>query len=231
MVNFQLISPKWLFLGIKMTYFHKIQNKLKNLTRFHLDYTGERVVPTEMSGDTRTWIRHLSRYVFAINYVINKKVLDVACGTGYGSALLSTVAKQVTGVDKNKETLKWAEKNNKFYCSVKFTTQDLEKENISATYDTIVCFETIEHLSNPGNFLRMLKKATKKNGQIVFSVPLNDPPNKFHKHRFNLETITSLVKKNLGSNLEWFSQFDQNILRGRDKKALFAIGIWVNNEK
>ena len=61
-----------------------------------LIFTGERYQP-EIGGDVQ--LEHLHRYAFAKSLVHNKTVLDIACGEGYGSALLSETAKYVTGVD------------------------------------------------------------------------------------------------------------------------------------
>ncbi len=45
------------------------------------------------------WGEHTARYVFALPFVKNKRVLDIACGTGYGLGFLKNTAKSVTGVD------------------------------------------------------------------------------------------------------------------------------------
>ena len=45
------------------------------------------------------WGEHVARYVFALQFVENKRVLDIACGTGYGLATLKKTAASVTGVD------------------------------------------------------------------------------------------------------------------------------------
>ena len=45
------------------------------------------------------WGEHAARYIFALRFVEKKRVLDIACGTGYGIAILKSTAKHVTGVD------------------------------------------------------------------------------------------------------------------------------------
>ena len=61
-----------------------------------LPFTGERFVPG-VQGEI--WIEHWHRYHFARRFIAGKRVLDVACGEGYGAALLAREAAQVTGVD------------------------------------------------------------------------------------------------------------------------------------
>ena len=54
---------------------------------------------------------HLSRYRFAKSYCAGKRVLDAACGTGYGSAVLAEAADEVHGIDKCGEAVAYAGKN------------------------------------------------------------------------------------------------------------------------
>src|SRR5947207_13730271 len=67
-----------------------------------MDFTGERYVP-EIEGQIR--YEHLHRYALCIQLVAGKTVLDIPSGEGYGSALLATVAKSLTGVDIDTPTL------------------------------------------------------------------------------------------------------------------------------
>ena len=67
-----------------------------------LEFTGERFTP-ECVREIRH--EHLHRYVFARALCGGARVLDAACGEGYGSALLAGAAKQVTGVDLDKATV------------------------------------------------------------------------------------------------------------------------------
>ena len=70
-----------------------------------MDFTGERYVP-EIEGQIR--YEHLHRYALCLQLVAGKTVLDIASGEGYGSALLASVAKSVTGVDIDAQTVEHA---------------------------------------------------------------------------------------------------------------------------
>ena len=61
----------------------------------HLTFTGERFVPG-IEGEIV--YEHVHRYAFARRYAAGRRVLDVACGEGYGSAILAETAASVTGV-------------------------------------------------------------------------------------------------------------------------------------
>ena len=72
------------------------------------EYTGERFLPKDCKGEME--IEHYQRYRFAAAFVEGKKVLDAACGEGYGSSILSEKAKEVTGLDISAETVENANK-------------------------------------------------------------------------------------------------------------------------
>jgi SAM-dependent methyltransferase len=67
-----------------------------------LPWTGERYVP-EVEGELE--LEHLHRYAIARDLAYGKEVLDIACGEGYGSELLASVARNVTGIDISEETI------------------------------------------------------------------------------------------------------------------------------
>lgn len=200
--------------------------KINDKLLFHLDYTGERVVPSEMDNDVPTLTQHLSRYVFALKYCANKHVLDIACGTGYGMSMISFIAKSICGIDIDSPTLIWANRNNKFFCPTKFIKKDVDIDTINGKFDTIICFETIEHLRNPIKSITKILKLLNKKGVLIFSIPLNDSPNKFHKHHFDWNKVK---KMKLKIRIKWYCQIDNNIIEGQNKNAKFAIGI-INNE-
>lgn len=68
-------------------------------------FTGERYVP-DVGGAIRA--EHLHRYWLAVDLVRGRDVLDVACGEGYGSFLLSQAARSVTGADVSAEVIEHA---------------------------------------------------------------------------------------------------------------------------
>ena len=70
-----------------------------------LEFTGERFTPECVR---EIWYEHFHRYVFARERVGGLNVLDAACGEGYGSALLATVAASVTGVDVSPQAIEHA---------------------------------------------------------------------------------------------------------------------------
>jgi len=202
---------------------------MKEKKKINLNYTGIRVVPNKMHTDVVNWMLHLQRYIFALRYCVSKKVLDVACGSGYGTSLISSVAKKIEGIDFDKKTIEWAKLNNHFYCPVKFKISDIEKEKIRGNFDSIVSFETIEHLNNPELFLKNIKESLNNYGCLIFSIPINEPLNKYHKKNYNWRSVEDLIKNVFNSHIEWYSQTLDGIFKGKQKNAFFVIGIAYKN--
>lgn len=156
----------------------------------------ERVTPgvTDV-GNVR---RHIARYNLALALCSGKSVLDMACGTGYGTKLISYVAKEVVGVDVSQEAIDTAnlEFNNQnayYYC---YDVIGWCKDWREPHYNTVVCFETLEHLDGADLFVfdTQIKKMVKKGGKIIYSVPLDEEKgwNPHHKQIFNLEQARNI---------------------------------------
>ena len=127
--------------------------------------------------------KHVERYEFARRFCEGKEVLDAACGCGYGSYLLSAVARAVTGVDVSEEAIEHAREhwaNEK----VIFKTHDLETDLATlGTFDTVVSLETIEHLTCPPQVvLRRFHQSLRSGGHLVLSHPENEShPGNLHQ--------------------------------------------------
>ena len=73
-----------------------------------MKFTGERVV--EGLTPRRIWLDHIERYKFSNQYVDGKIVLDISCGTGYGSKILYEAgAYKVIGIDISNEAINFAQ--------------------------------------------------------------------------------------------------------------------------
>lgn len=165
-----------------------------------LKFTGERLIP-KLNQNTAFYYEHLNRYLFANQLSTNKTVLDCACGTGYGSYIMSKFgkAKHVIGIDISPESVKYAQNN--------YQTKNVifQKDNILSlstiknnSIDLITCFETIEHIKKPDLALKQFDRILKSNGILVISTPNKDnylENNKFHLHELNLSQFTKYLHK------------------------------------
>ena len=116
------------------------------------------------------WGEHAARYIFAVPFVEDKSVLDIACGTGYGIAILKNKAKHVTGVDVDDEAAKEAtvECGNK---AAVLLANGLGLPFDDDSFDVITSFETLEHLHERGKFLAELNRVLKPAGRMILSTP------------------------------------------------------------
>jgi 2-polyprenyl-3-methyl-5-hydroxy-6-metoxy-1,4-benzoquinol methylase len=119
-------------------------------------------------------LSHLNRYEFASNYLPeNISCADLACGTGYGSVLLSKKNRYVLGIDINSTVIR--EISNRYILnnSVKFECSDLLKIAYKNKFDCIISFETLEHFSERDiiQLLNIFFKSLKKKGILLISVP------------------------------------------------------------
>ena len=137
-------------------------------------------------------VEHLGRYFLASDILKNySNVLDVACADGYGTKILSQNVVNVIGVDRNKKYLNVAQKKYNSN-NIEYKCIDLDSDSINGSYDGIVCFETLEHLKYPDNFLKNLYDILDENGIIIMSIPnskyeiIENGQNKdsFHLHVF-----------------------------------------------
>ena len=165
--------------------------------------TGERYLPEVNATDLTDAYEHWHRYLFATRFVAGKTVLDVACGEGYGSALLAHSAAAVVGVDIDPEAVahaqrKYARPNLTFACGAAEAIP-LAGEHL---FDVIVSFETVEHLTAEmqQRYARELKRLLKPAGQLLISTPnrliyteRNQHRNPFHFHEFSTEEFAAFL--------------------------------------
>jgi ubiquinone/menaquinone biosynthesis C-methylase UbiE len=133
-----------------------------------LEFTGERFT-TLVDGEVRH--EHFHRYFFSLQFCAGKRVLDVACGEGYGAALLGSVAAQVIGLDRSIETIRHASLN---YSDARRLFQVGRAQDLpiaSASIDVVVSFETLEHLEEHDKFLAEIKRVLRSDGVLVMSTP------------------------------------------------------------
>lgn len=162
-----------------------------------LDYTGERMVPEAAEGST-FW-EHVERYRFAIPYARGRRVLDIACGEGYGTAALAASgASSIIGVDISPETC--AHARDKYRIDARAGSAGAIPLP-DACVDVVVSFETIEHLERPDDFLKECHRVLVPSGRLIVSTPnrpvyhLRSPSNAFHHHEMTLDEFQDALSQ------------------------------------
>lgn len=167
------------------------------MTKDTLQNTGERMIPAFSKGGLE-YGEHIVRYAGAVPLVKGKVVLDIASGSGYGTAMLAVEAKKVYGVDYDTEAINYAKKTfskpNTTFIRGSATAIPFSE----STFDVIVSFETLEHIEDYQKFIQEIKRVLKDDGLFILSTP-NDKEfpegAHFHIHEFERKELESLLKK------------------------------------
>ena len=132
-----------------------------------LALTGERTLP-DVPEENYWFRRHLVVYEWIRARVGGLRVVDMACGEGYGSAVLARTATEVVGVDANPEAHEHAR--------LRYTAPGLRfardlVETWAEPCDAVVFLQTIEHVANPDAVLEHFKALVGPGGLVVLSTP------------------------------------------------------------
>lgn len=124
---------------------------------------------------------HLRVYRFVEQFIAGKRVLDVGCGTGYGTELLSKSAASIIGIDISERTI---HRNQKRYPNVRFEVMDAHDLKFpNASFDFICSTENFEHLRDQPQHLSELRRVLARNGIAFIATPnpeLTDRKNPYH---------------------------------------------------
>ena len=191
-----------------------------------LTFTGERFLPG-CAGEIA--YEHWHRYAFARRFVRDRRVLDIACGEGYGTALLASVAKSVVGIDVDLKTIEHARATYGETARMRFIAASCAGLPLpSASVDVIVSFETIEHVSQleQRQVLSEFSRVLTREGLLVISSPnkrlyseARNYVNEFHVHELYREELEKLLSANFPAQ-HWLHQ-----------RLTYWSGIWSEDEE
>lgn len=200
-----------------------------------MQWTGERIIPKLLKPMNGMLLEHLARYYFASSYAVGR-VLDIACGTGYGCHMVAKERKrevtELIGVDIDEETIRYAsrEYHHQKVAYVQGDAADPALPDRLGVFDTILSFETIEHVRDDRLFMNNVHRMLKPGGTLVLSspfgrgrgMPTSEP---FHVHQLTPEQFRELF--------EGFSHVEFYLQRGvtfepKPRKGLrYFIGVAV----
>jgi SAM-dependent methyltransferase len=123
----------------------------------------ERAVP----GDVPGWVmgQHVARYAWAMPACADRAVVELGSGTGYGSYILSWVARSTIGLDIDEDSVRRARAE---YPGVEYRVADLSDPAALADGEVAVCFEVLEHLEDPAE---LLSQAIARYDRFLLSFP------------------------------------------------------------
>lgn len=163
--------------------------------------TMERLIPDQVAPDDTTGQAtlklHLQRYEFAAEHLKPGRLLDIACGVGYGTHLMAEKAEDIVeaiGVDLSQETVEYAKQ---YYASyrIHFQQHDAMTFADERGFDSIVSVETLEHMPDPVGLVNRLVGLIRSGGVFIASVPTTPSVdvNPYHLHDFTEHSFRSMV--------------------------------------
>jgi SAM-dependent methyltransferase len=163
-----------------------------------MEYTGERMMPQD--ADEQTFWEHIYRYRFAARIAAGQRVLDIACGEGYGTAALrSAGARSVLGVDVDPAACDHASRT---YAVETRLGSALSIPVEMKSIDLVVSFETIEHINDHERFLDECKRVLVPGGSLVISTPDAEHyssyykfTNVFHTHELTRSQFVGVLRQ------------------------------------
>ena len=191
----------------------------------------ERIVPDYLTNrfDLESLKLHYDRYRFAGKHLMPGRILDIACGTGYGAHLFATEFNQsvteIVGVDISAESISYARRRY-LLPKIKFIESDALLFSDEHKFNSIVTLETIEHLPDPAAFISRLYDLLLPDGVLIASAPvtLSTDINPYHLHDFSEKTFRALFDPDAFTVIDTLQQtqpvsFSDLIKRKKNKRA------------
>jgi 2-polyprenyl-3-methyl-5-hydroxy-6-metoxy-1,4-benzoquinol methylase len=185
-----------------------------------LALTGERTLP-DVPAENYWFRRHLAVYEWIARRVQGIRVIDMACGEGYGSDVLARGAASVVGVDANPEAHEHARLRYR-RSNLRFARELVE--TFSEPADAVVFLQTIEHLMDPGAALEHFRSLAGERGTVYVSTPnvltlapkgASRSENPWHVHEYRAAEFAELCGAHFAV-VEMFGLFHARKLRAHE---------------
>lgn len=164
----------------------------------------ERINPDQLNDaeatGKETLALHLERYHYAGRHLLSGPTGDLACGTGYGSYLLTTeYAGKITAlesVDLDVDSIAFAQKRYA-HPLIRFHCDSILAFTPAQPLQNIVSLETMEHLPDPEAFVKHISAHQEKGGRFIASVPVTPSmdANPYHLQDFTKRTFVAMMER------------------------------------
>lgn len=181
----------------------------KDLMRMLPLNTSERVIEehyVQSSESYLIYLMHVATYNFAIKYISGKNVLDMGCGTGYGTASIADKCASICGVDISDEAVAYAtekyQADNLAFKTIR-KVEDAPLPFSDGSFDVVLSFQVIEHIPDPATYLEEIRRVLRPGGVFIVAtpdratrlLPLQRPWNKFHVHEYSGREFAGLIAR------------------------------------
>jgi len=185
-----------------------------------LEFTGERFTPECVR---EIWYEHWARYAFAAGFARDKRVLDAACGEGFGSALLARAAREVTGLDVSAQAVAHAQARYGGIANLRYVQGDCTQLDLAdKSFDLVVSIETLEHVAAQEAMVAGFARVLADDGVFIVSSPdkhtysdVTGFRNEYHVRELYRDELLALLA----------AHFPEVRLYGQ--KLLFQSAIWA----
>jgi SAM-dependent methyltransferase len=135
-------------------------------------HDGERHLPT-LDPESRNHYRHLTAYHFALSFCRERSVLDYGCGTGYGTNLVfrRSIPSRVTGMDMSQEAVDYCQRQYGDLAGRFVRVPPGVVPARAASFDTVLLFQTLEHVHDDVGLLVELRRVMKPGGVLLLTTP------------------------------------------------------------
>jgi 2-polyprenyl-3-methyl-5-hydroxy-6-metoxy-1,4-benzoquinol methylase len=198
---------------------HKVEAILKlseSDINLSTDEQEEQALPGMKKYLQNGWYKYmLGRYLFSIKYVKNKRVLDTACGLGWGSYLISDYPQSLISVDIDDKSLNFARKKWKSNKMEFKHLSILELSKLENKFDMVLGYEVIEHLTykDGETYIQEIGKVLDSKGRLILSsyfpnleeeARISEKKNKFHPHIYTKSEMNSILGKNKFHKIKYY---------------------------
>jgi|GEM_PF-636227 len=171
--------------------------------------TGERVIEDAYQhsiGAYTIYAMHAASYAFVEEICKGKSILDLGCGSGYGTRRISNICSSALGVDISQEAIG--------YASEKYQKDNLRFQKIDANqplpfidnaFDVVLSFQVIEHIQKDSEYLREASRVLVPGGILVVItpdranrlLPGQKPWNRWHVREYDIDSLYELVNRQI----------------------------------
>jgi ubiquinone/menaquinone biosynthesis C-methylase UbiE len=161
-------------------------------------FTGERVLP-DLPELRATFLQSKAVYDFAADRVAGQRVLDCGAGEGYGPALLAENACCVVALDASTEAAAFARQKYGSAENLCFAAGDAGMLPFADnSFDTLCCFQVIEHLDDAPAFLFEARRVLRPGGELIVTTPnrlwSSTGPNPHHVLEYSADELQELLE-------------------------------------
>jgi SAM-dependent methyltransferase len=158
----------------------------------------ERLTLEDAASGSLEALEHVHRYLFAADLCRGHRVLDLCCGSGYGSRMLRDHCPVVVGVDIDEQSIREAEAAFGDQETLTFEAADaldVLERSVGDRFDAVVMLEGLEHLREPNRALQALERYASDGMKLVISVPNSKTfgeENPFHISDFDYDAANEI---------------------------------------